>query len=630
MFLSVRRVGQRFVKFSTDAKQISIVKESVKKAVVLPSSSIPPKPTFDSTIQEAYVAVRDAVLQRRKIRKARINKQPIVADTDTAFNIDMNALYEALNMPAQRETGLERENLKALKLSPDYLKNLKARIATAQKKLVRLPVDPKEGAVVSAEEFSQHLADIKDLMHVNALSKRPEKVQEIFDELVASGVQPTTSIVNLLLLGYHEAKDLDGVWKVFREMHAEHNIAPDAKSFELLIGTLAEHGEYIQASRVFRSMQLKDIVPTETSFELLIRSALKTARYARAWEMFDFLRSRVTSQPGPEVFNMMIGTCKYTEDAEKALDLFQTMIESGIEPSSETFANLISALGSREDYYNDAFALVKQMKTEGYILTPNVYAALLSACSTKGDVRRARVVWNTMLAKAEEDPDYAPNVKVVGDVFQIYKSALIRKNKNMKLPEEDATFKKELVDSYLPEKSVHTQLAGSSISERDLFKDIETVWSFATEKSLVDANSIDTFLSVYCASDMTKYTFPKAQEIFESYYTKFGVEKTGDTYRLMLKLISSNKMLMMNHGEEYWGKLIEWDDKQENEMCGQATNGSDPAKSEEASIEDLLGLKNGMVPTLSAVEKEEIRVTQGRGREIMFKNFITIIKGYSK
>jgi len=93
----------------------------------------------------------------------------------------------------------------------------------------------------------------------------------------------------------------------------------------------------------------------------------------------------------------MIHVCSITGEAERALNLMDEMKLLDMFPTEITFNALISCFIKRHDMYKEAFRVLEDMKTLGYMPDAKTYCHLLRICAKGGDIKTAALVFDELM-----------------------------------------------------------------------------------------------------------------------------------------------------------------------------------------------------------------------------------------
>ncbi|KAJ3123869.1 hypothetical protein HK100_011456 [Physocladia obscura] len=89
------------------------------------------------------------------------------------------------------------------------------------------------------------------------------------------------------------------------------------------------------------------------------------------------------------------------------------------------------------------------------------------------------------------------------------------------------------------------------------------------------------------------------------------VPKSAYTYQFALELVSNNKKLMRKYGHQIWSEYMAWDARLEKDLTYVDANSKTKR-------------------SITAAQKEEVRVSQGRSNKIVRNMFLMMIKGQTK
>ncbi|KAI8820665.1 uncharacterized protein EV422DRAFT_587375 [Fimicolochytrium jonesii] len=546
---------------------------------------------------------------------------------------DLEDLYSALTAPVENAIPEGPGAAIRTKLDPEYLHKLRMSFLDATAKKQR---DLQEMESTAAERLENEsgvvLHTISQIIHVNAVSERPEEAQVAFDLITQNGLKPDLVAYNHLMDAYCRVGNLKKVVEVFKSIEAA-KLVPDVVSHGILIHACVLRKDVDGAFRMYGRMKAKGVQPTQHIYTSLIKGCLRGNDVSRAWKTFDHMRS-TAFVPDNVTYSLMIHACSKTKDAERALGLFEEMAQKNLAPTNVTFTALIQACASRSDYYNDAFALLGQMAAEGFLPNLHTYNVLLQAAALQGDIVRARMIWNDLRDRVEaagsQGSDLTPTASTFYHMFEAYAHAirLARRTKRSpgpKAPKSDDSSPSPSTTSFLPNESDTSVAAESAQPEEGnampklsstetgpavLLAEAETLWTYLT-KLQANARLVNAYLEIACSNPTSTKSIDRALAIYKSAYKEFAIgEPNGYARGIILKAITRNKESMRSYGLETWNELREWDTKREVEMTR--------------------GAEERGEGRLREAEKERIRMVEGRGRKHMLANFIRVVNGLTR
>ncbi|KAJ1553959.1 hypothetical protein HK405_006415, partial [Cladochytrium tenue] len=369
---------------------------------------------------------------------------------DALFDsLEMNELFRILASPVR--VNIAGDHRVASKIDPSYLGNLKKAVLSApeedaaelrlmeeeeselQAKMITAASDAlllspgkssSSAAVVSdsttnvpameaghentklALRTNIALQDIIRVVEINAILKRPGRAQEAFDMIPQlTSAPPTLTAYNTLIDAYAGVGDISNAARVFRDLRTS-DIQPDVVSYSSLIKACVGGGDVAGAFKVYNVMKKRGVAPDLPIYTTLVKGCIRSGDLQRAWKTFEHVQSEVCA-PDTVLYTLMLRACATGGEAERALNLFQEMVDKGCVPTEVTYTSLIQACGSRPDYYHEAWALLEQMRRDGFALSRRTFNVLLRVAAVGADLARGRAVWNEMqAAPARLAPDY--------------------------------------------------------------------------------------------------------------------------------------------------------------------------------------------------------------------------------
>ena len=257
------------------------------------------------------------------------------------------------------------------------------------------------------------------------------------------------------------------------------------------------------------------------------------------------------------------------------------------------------------------------MKSNGFLPSPQNYIVLLRCCAKWGDFARFKIYWNQLLIKSLEKVEMFKDFEFTGIhfglLFQcISKTIRLKKHSNplVNIPKE------ELLDV---EKDVlsHTLYLFDNNHSISKFQNIaKENWSYITsslDSSNVTTHLLNSYLSVFSVAEI----FDQSLIIYNSFYSKYNVEKDGVTFQLMMELVlrSPLKSKASQALDSIYSDFFKWDTEMEKKIVrGHSSEKHDSQK----------------ITSMSLVEKEKNRNGQFRDASSLRKTFILMINGYTK
>lgn len=546
---------------------------------------------------------------------------------------DISILHEILSMPVHNpSTGPIASKMQ--KLSPQHLSSLSltySDLESIRHQETEMRLNRLENNLAQPT-----LYNLTELIHVNALSKRVTEAQIAFDHITELGIAPDLVAYNHLMNAYASKNDLDATLRIMAEI--QELFTPDLVTYSTLIKCQVNVNHVEDAFKTMQTMRTNGFKPNQIILSSLIKACRQTNQIERAWKLYTHLKTEV-EQPDTVTYNLMIDICSYTKDAEKALDIFQEMASKHQPVDAYTFAGLIKVCATRDDYYGECFTLLEQMTTEGFEVSPRTLLIVMNACARFGDIEKARMVWNEVVAGGEVAPEF------IQSTMYVYAKALVDYGKGKRWVKTDeakveivesanstADMEKDTIKAILDEKDmnitrngdvdvVDTSLALAVTSNKFptlpeteitldvLLEDTERIWQTVQLKlnngTLVASSALlDSYLSVLCSVHRFDYR-PKAVAFYKNEYTSHDVSPSGVTFNDLIKSLVKSPTLFLSECVPVFETYIQWD------------------KNQEAILKE-------MEPKPSPMERESIRDGENRGRKSFKLAFLSMARGYCR
>ncbi|KAK6095687.1 hypothetical protein MT418_004361 [Batrachochytrium dendrobatidis] len=549
---------------------------------------------------------------------------------------DIDILYKALKTPIASQAKSGPAASVSHKLSPEYLQSLHLSLKDVEAE----KLSKKTNQFKSLERALKNktntptLSQLTQLIHINAIAKRPKQALESFNHIEKVGLTPDVVAYNHLLDSYSRAGDLNGAVAVFSRMQTA-GIFPDLVSFSTLINACVAKRDLNGAFKLYHEMKSKHIQPNQIIYTTLINGCAKTKDFARAWKTFNFMRTEI-SLPDAVAFNLMIHICSKTEDAERAIDLFKEMSERGLEISQYTLTSLIQACSSRHDYYNESFVLLEQMAASGFVPSIRTYNVILSGAARFGDILRGRLIWNDIVERMREQPlssnpdviqlnRISPDEYIYASMLRLYtkaikietqKALLLDPSTNTAAPPtlasdptqqaKDFNLETSFDNSQATAETSISLLESTDTSPAALLDEAHNIWQiFLKQHHLHNTENTKRVQSAYLkllCTDPSHNAFARAYDFWN---TLDPVSKKSIANYYCLITLAMRQSDTIDQGTVLWNSLLEWD----------------------AEMEKSLDVQSG--EKMTRTEKELLRLQHGRSREIMFKMHLTMANGYA-
>jgi len=204
-----------------------------------------------------------------------------------------------------------------------------------------------------------------------AMSKQPEKVTALYEEMKARGVPCNTITYNTMLNALARCGLMHRVPQILEDMRAvEPKVEPDIVTYSTIVKGFCASGDLDKSLELLREM-----------------------------------KEEAGLAPDEVMYNSLLDGCAKQQRLEEALRLLKEMRASGVAPSNYTLSILVKLLG-RSRRLSQAFALVQEItKEHGFRPNIQVYTCLIQACFHNRQLARALALHDEIARGGDCTPD---------------------------------------------------------------------------------------------------------------------------------------------------------------------------------------------------------------------------------
>lgn len=369
--------------------------------------------------------------------------------------------------------------------------------------------------------------------------------RQVFDSLLQkdSPVRPNTDTYTIMFKIYVNAGDLDTASSL--EKHWRRNL-----------GVHLSEDVYVCLMQVCKDLPFSSNYP----FMLILfhQACIARKEFRRADKIYEFYQSTLGQAPTIAMINQRLELCARTEQAEKALEIFD---ELDVSPTRETYTQLIYALGSRDDYYIDAFRLFQQMLDAGHTPMRHTFHALLHAAGKHGDVPRAQMLWNDMTLSSDDAFKPVPKTAFLF-MRVVYRLCKLRQGNDLALSLPGATpVDRTVADGGWVFSEV--PLVGTPLLDYmdGFWREFVCARGWHRDPSH-GKQLCDAFLSLY--APYGNLAAGRALDVWGTLYDGKHVQPDGRSFTALLKGVAKNPGVMREHGDRLWSEFEAWDARMES------------------------------------------------------------------
>ncbi|KAI0222776.1 hypothetical protein L0F63_006440 [Massospora cicadina] len=244
-----------------------------------------------------------------------------------------------------------------------------------------------------------------------------ERAQYVFDLAMKSGIQPTESLYTSLMNAYSKGGNLPKTLEIFQAIR-ENTPGNSGHPYNILIHAYAQNNRMVDAFEVIDLMKQK-MPPNYIIYTSLIKACIKVRDFEKAWLAYKMMR-KDGIKPNALTYGVLISAAQ-RGNVEKAIDLFNEMVSSGIAPDYKITHSLLSALSSSEGYNETGRELLRKLIDQrGFKPTAYTFGIMLKRAHVRRDLADARL-WFSQFLTIESDA--ASKQVLLRTLFFVYNRA---------------------------------------------------------------------------------------------------------------------------------------------------------------------------------------------------------------
>jgi len=329
--------------------------------------------------------------------------------------ISFNTLLKDMNAASIQNTDEVLDDMKALGLSPNqitYNSLVNACVSRGDTslawkyvslmKLDGIPLDNFTCSIMmkglkhssNREDVDQTLnlieqsAVVPDEVLVNTLLEaciRLKDVGRLTSALRAfrsQGTVPSEHAYATVLKAYGHARALPDVLATWADM-LDRKVRPTEATFAAMVEACVANGAVDEAIRTFAEMktQIPDFATPASTYQTLIRVLVQRKQQDKALEIYEDMRESKV-QPNLATFNALIDVCARNGAVEKAGQLFKDMCMLGVAPDLITYSTVIKGYCVTGDL-EQAIALFSLMRKRGVMPDAVLFNSILDGAARK-------------------------------------------------------------------------------------------------------------------------------------------------------------------------------------------------------------------------------------------------------
>ncbi|KAJ8902434.1 hypothetical protein NDN08_006839 [Rhodosorus marinus] len=210
------------------------------------------------------------------------------------------------------------------------------------------------------------------------------------------GYSPDLHTYNTLIDACSKAKDASRAMEVYRRLKAE-NVQPCAVTYNALIDAWGRAGRTDMAMKLLQNLEEDAVVPDCYTLNTLVHAFCRVGDMSRAFELISYFETKFRVVPDQVTYNTIIEALKKAERYDEAWDMFDEMIQSGLQPTKVSYNSMACGCLRALDPHG-ATKLFETYLVYGADIELDVttYSAIIECCTRGGQLRSAVDVFYKM------------------------------------------------------------------------------------------------------------------------------------------------------------------------------------------------------------------------------------------
>ncbi|VTZ71178.1 pentatricopeptide repeat domain-containing protein, putative [Plasmodium chabaudi chabaudi] len=171
---------------------------------------------------------------------------------------------------------------------------------------------------------------------------------------------------------------------------------PNKNTFCIMIKSHILDNDIKSAFHLYRKMVKEEIEVDLPIYSTLIDGLIKHKLYKRAENFYNYIINYKNVVPDEILYTIMIKNCSYNGEAEKCLNIYETMLSNNLRITDITLIEIINCLSKRVDYFHKVFHFYNIYLANDMKLNHRLMLYMIIACSNSGNIKRLKEILKTM------------------------------------------------------------------------------------------------------------------------------------------------------------------------------------------------------------------------------------------
>lgn len=167
-----------------------------------------------------------------------------------------------------------------------------------------------------------------------------EKASMLLEDMRETSIDPDIITYSTIIKGYCLAGDVERAFSVLEEMKRDGHFTPDEIMYNSILDGCTKQRNVSEALRVLEEMKASGIKPSNYTLSILVKLLGNARCLGQAMQMVEDLSEQHGLKPNIQVYTCLIHACFQNRRFERALGVYETMINEGCHADEKFYAVL--------------------------------------------------------------------------------------------------------------------------------------------------------------------------------------------------------------------------------------------------------------------------------------------------
>eukprot|EP00927_Polykrikos_kofoidii_P039837 TRINITY_DN34144_c0_g1_i1.p1 TRINITY_DN34144_c0_g1~~TRINITY_DN34144_c0_g1_i1.p1 ORF type:complete len:1104 (-),score=206.41 TRINITY_DN34144_c0_g1_i1:95-3406(-) len=203
---------------------------------------------------------------------------------------------------------------------------------------------------MSAANVELSVVTYNTMIDACARSGQMDRVPGVLQDMARGGVKPNVITYSTMLKGHCQQGNIHAGFKLLDEMKHDERIRPDEIAYNSLLDGCAQNGLVDEGLGVLAAMEEQGVPPSNFTLSVLVKLMSRARRLDEAFTLVEELTAKYHFSPNVHVYTNLAQACVSNRALGKAMNIFEKIIEMGLQPIARTYTILIRAYLQRNDH----------------------------------------------------------------------------------------------------------------------------------------------------------------------------------------------------------------------------------------------------------------------------------------